>query len=100
MRRPKLKISGAHYVIPLGNLGYKTYLTEEQMKELVNSLRTKNYAPKLHPQNMAPFATGFYTKEEILDFYEKNRPKVKRDAKNSGEYTRIKRKQPDYKFKK
>jgi hypothetical protein len=78
MSRPKLKTSGGHYVIPVGDLGMKMYLTDGQMKELVNSLRTKNYNPKLNVNNWANKATTSYTKKELLEFYEKVRPKVKR----------------------
>ena len=90
---------GAQHVFPVGDLGYKAVLTNKQLGDLVNSLKTKKPLQDKIARSPASIVKGLYSKEQILDYYEKTREPVKRTKVNSGTVSRAKKKQPTYKLK-
>ena len=74
----------AQWVFPIGGSGMKIYLTDGQMKEVVNSLLTDKPLPNIHYSGggfagMDPRVNvqSFYSKDHLLKIYNEERPKVK-----------------------
>ena len=71
---PKPYLRGAHAIFPIGNLGMRIYMNENQMKELVNVINTKNYKDVIEKHNpykipQMGMVRNFYSDEEIKNFY-------------------------------
>jgi len=97
----KMKWKGSQVFVRIGDLGYGVVLTNQQMEDLVTTIKTKK-PTGTYAINKSPgmYVKSFYSDKEILDFYNKNKPKVKRTPLNSGKWKRMKLAQPTIRFKK